>query len=58
MLIITIEVDAPAGQAIGVKEALAMYLERFGRARVTSVEERLPEQMQLRADSVQTSRHT
>ena len=48
MLIITIEVDAPAGQAIGVKEVLAMCLERFGRARVTKIDECRPEQMKLK----------
>ena len=45
MLIITIKVDAPAGQAIGIKEDLAMYLERFGDSRVVSVEEVTPQQL-------------
>lgn len=48
MLIITIEVDRPSGQAQGIKEDLAMYLERFGDSRVVSIEERLPEQMKMR----------
>lgn len=39
MLIITIQVNARAGQAIGIKEDLAMFLERYGDARVISVEE-------------------
>lgn len=39
MLNITIQVNAPAGQAIGIKEDLAMYLERWGDARVISVEQ-------------------
>ena len=39
MLIITVRVNAPAGQAIGIKEDLAMYLEQFGDSRVVSVEE-------------------
>lgn len=47
MLIITIKVDAPVGQAIGIKEDLAMYLERFGDSRVVSVEEVTPRQMSL-----------
>lgn len=47
MLIITAQVDAPAGQAIGVKEDLAMYLERFGDAKVLSVVEVKPEQIDL-----------
>lgn len=45
MLIITVQVNAPVGQAIGIKEGLAMYLERFGDARVVSVTE---EQLQYR----------
>ena len=40
MLIITVQVNAPAGQAIGIKEDLAMHLERWGDARVVSVEQR------------------
>ncbi len=47
MLTITIQVDRPAGQAIGVKEELAMYCERFGDARVVSVTETCPEQMKI-----------
>ena len=42
MLFITIRVDAPPGQAIGIKEALAMDLERYGDVRVVSVEEITP----------------
>jgi len=47
MLTITIEVDAPAGQAIGIKEDFAMYLEQFGDSRVVSVVENEPEQLRL-----------
>ena len=47
MLIVTIEVNAPAGQAIGVKEAIAMDLEKYGDTRVVSVEEIAPEQMRI-----------
>ena len=47
MLTITIEVDAPTGQAIGIKEDLAMYLERFGDAHVVEIREIGPEQMKL-----------
>lgn len=47
MLVITIEVDAPAGQAIGIKEALAMDMEKYGDTRVVSVKEVLPEQMRM-----------
>ena len=45
MLIITIEVDAHVGQAIGVKEHLAMCLEKFGDTRVVNIQEVKPEQM-------------
>ena len=37
MLTITIQVNAPSGQAIGIKEDIAAYLEKFGDARVVSV---------------------
>ena len=43
MLTITLQVDRPAGQAIGIKEDLAMYFERFGDVRVVSVQETVPE---------------
>lgn len=45
MLTITIQVNAPAGSAMAVKEALAMHLERFGDTRVISIKETEPEQM-------------
>lgn len=48
MLIITIHVDAPPGQAIGIKEDLAMYLEQYGDARVISVSEQQKNYRQLR----------
>ena len=47
MITVVIRVDAPVGQAIGVKEQLAMYLERFGNAKVVLVTEKEPEQMEL-----------
>lgn len=47
MLFILVAVDAPPGQAIGIKEDLAMHLERFGDSRVLSVREDLPEQMMM-----------
>lgn len=47
MLTITIEVDAPSGMAQGIKEQLAVLLERWGDVRVVSVEERGPEQMRM-----------
>lgn len=47
MLRITVDVDAPAGQAIGIKEQIAMDLEKYGDTRVVRVEEVLPRQMDL-----------
>lgn len=47
MLTITVQVSAPLGQALEVKEALALYLECWGQARVVSVEETAPEQMMM-----------
>lgn len=37
MLIITIEVDAPAGLSMAVKERLAMDVEKYGDTRVIDV---------------------
>lgn len=52
MLIITIQVNAPTGQAIGIKEAVAMDLEKYGgQVRVVSVEEIRPEQMKIQSRS-------
>lgn len=42
MLTITIKVNAPAGQAIGIKEHLAMCCERFGDVQVVSIETDAP----------------
>jgi len=39
MLKIVIEVKRPPGQAIGIKEQIAMDLEKYGDVRVVSVEE-------------------
>lgn len=47
MIRVVVEVAAPTGQAIGVKEALAMWLERYGDARVVAVEEIRPQQMKM-----------
>ncbi len=38
MMRVTIEVDAPAGLSLAVKEQLAMILERYGDTRVVAVE--------------------
>lgn len=47
MIRVVVEVDAPTGQAIGVKESLAMWLERYGDTRVVAVEEVRPQQMKM-----------
>lgn len=46
MLIVTVQVNAPAGQAAGIKEDLAMHLERWGDARVISVEQKPQPEME------------
>lgn len=51
MLIITITVDAPAVQAIGIKEDFAQYLEKFGDTKVVRIEEVQPEQMRFGNDA-------
>ena len=51
MLFILVAVDAPPGQAIGIKEDLAMHLEFFGDSKVLHVWEELPEQMALEMDN-------
>ena len=50
MLDIHLRVNAPLGQAIGVKEAAALYFERYGDTTVVSVTETAPEQIRLEAD--------
>lgn len=47
MLVITITVDAPSGQAQGIKEDLAMYVEKYGDTRVIDIKEVFPEQIKL-----------
>lgn len=51
MLRIVLEVDAPVGQAIGIKECYAMVAEEFGDTRVVSVEELQPRQMSFENQS-------
>lgn len=47
MLTIIIKVNAPAGQAIGIKEHLAMLLERYGDTRVVEIREERPMQLRM-----------
>lgn len=43
-MIIVVEVDCQPWEAQGVKEELAMYVEKHGDTRIVSVEEEWPEQ--------------
>ena len=47
VLTIVVQVDAPPGQAIGIKEAVAMHLEPLGGVQVISVMEDAPEQLHV-----------
>lgn len=47
VLTIIVQVDAPPGQAIGIKEAVAMHLEPLGGVQVISVMEDAPEQLHV-----------
>lgn len=47
MLRIVVEVDRPLGQAIGIKEQIAMDLERYGDTHVADVREVATEQTRL-----------
>ena len=47
MLTMGIQVAAPPGQAIGVKEHLAMCLERYGDTRVVEIRGTGVEQMRI-----------
>lgn len=47
-LVITLVVDnATSGQAIGIKEAIAMDLEKYGDVHVVQVDVRDPEQLSM-----------
>ena len=47
-LVLTLVVDnATPGQAIGIKEAIAMDLEKYGDVRVIKVDVREPEQLDM-----------
>lgn len=48
-LLLTIAVEGAApGKAIGIKEAIAMDLEKYGDVRVLRVEVREPEQLNMK----------
>ena len=47
-LVLTLAVDhATSGKAIGIKEAIAMDLEKYGDVRVLRVDVREPEQLSM-----------
>lgn len=46
-MIIVLKVDAPLGTAIGVKEAIAVDLEKYGDVRVVAVFDEKVEQVTL-----------
>lgn len=52
MLVITIHVNAPSGQAIGIKEQIAQDLERYGDTRVVSVEVVQPAYRQMQIGEI------
>ena len=58
MLTIVLQVDRPAGQAIGVKEAVAMDMEKYGDVRVVSVTENHPEQLRIGGNDGTTDNET
>lgn len=47
MLVITIKVNAPSVCAQGIKEAIAMDLEKYGEVKVTKIEESCYKQERL-----------
>lgn len=46
-LIITLQVDAPLCMAQGIKEAIAMDLEKYGAVKVLAIEIPEPEQLKM-----------
>lgn len=47
MLTVVLQVGAPPGQEIGIKEDIAMRLEPIGIVRVVSITEDVPEQLHV-----------
>ena len=44
---VIVEVKRPMGQAHGIKEDIAMFLERYGDARVVDIRKDKPEQISI-----------
>lgn len=57
MLVITVHVNAPPGQAIGIKEQIAQDLERYGDTRVVSVEVVQPAYRQMQIGEIGNRPH-
>ena len=57
MLVITVYVNAPPGQAIGIKEQIAQDLERYGDTRVVSVEVVQPAYRQMQIGEIGNRPH-
>ena len=57
MLAITVHVNAPPGQAIGIKEQIAQDLERYGDTRVVSVEVVQPAYRQMQIGEIGNRPH-
>lgn len=47
MLTIVVQVNVSPDMAQGIKEDLAMHLEKFGDARVVEIREDIPQQMKI-----------
>lgn len=47
MLIVTVKVNAPLGMAQGIKEVIAMDLEKYGDTKVISIKEESPVQERM-----------
>lgn len=57
MLVITVHVNAPPGQAIGIKEQIAQDLERYGDTCVVSVEVVQPAYRQMQIGEIGNRPH-
>ena len=57
MLVITVHVNAPPGQAIGIKEQIAQDLERYGDTRVVSMEVVQPAYRQMQIGEIGNRPH-
>lgn len=49
-MIVTMQVDLPPWMAQGIKEAIAMDLEKYGAVKVLAIEIPEPEQLQMKIE--------